>query len=201
MVCSQASSSDALTNACKAMILSRIDFSHIYKKKLSHMHKNLDCFFLILLLLLLSQGFWITFVDLECLSAKLRQTLSSTFSSMSEKNEHILMNKEKLKVNTTTHHKPLGCFAIVQPVDKCLADSLVDMLKSTKVEHYVSLIGKDLLDKFRLVHCECVAGGLEDYLRANLSANGLDESLSVELIKLIFIYENLLKSIINRNGT
>jgi hypothetical protein len=142
-------------------------------------------------------GFWITFLNLECLSAKLRQTLSSILSAINERKEFILVNNEALKVSSSSA-KPFGCFAITQPINKCLTDSLIDSLKSTKIEHYVGLIGKDLLDKFRLIHCDCF--NLESYLQSNLIVNGFDESLSQELIKLVFTYENLLKFTIKRNG-
>lgn len=76
----------------------------------------------------------------------------------------------------------------------------IDSLKITKIEHYLSMISKDLLDKFRIVHFG--QSSYKSLVSASLVVNGFScvQELTEDISKLIEMYNLILKPIVYRNG-
>lgn len=141
-------------------------------------------------------GYWITFVNIHNLSTKLMSALSNVLTQLNDKNETITINNEKFKFAPNDQI----VFATTSQCNQYLTNSTIDSLKITKIDHYLNLISKDLLDKFRVVKLNDLDSN--SFISANLIANGFSTSheLGQNLIELVDLYKNILKQNLVRNG-
>lgn len=141
-------------------------------------------------------GYWVTFINIHNLSTKLMSALSNVLTQLNDKNETITINNEKFKFFPNDQI----VFATTSQFNQYLTNSTIDSLKITKIDHYLNLISKDLLDKFRIVKLNDLDS--KSFISANLIANGFSTSheLGQNLIELIDLYKNILKQNLVRNG-
>jgi hypothetical protein len=180
-LCSEYTSTDGLNNICKAIV---------------------------------SGGFWVTFLNLQSLSTSLMSSLSSVLTQISDRKESILINNETVRfvyatANATTNPKNGSQFAFFGSIeatnDTYLANSLIDSLKITKIDHYFNLISKDLLDKFKILNSTNLDenSNLKNFIQTNLILKGFRsfEQLTDELVMLSEVYLKYLKVMIKRNDS
>jgi hypothetical protein len=106
-------------------------------------------------------------------------SLSNVLSQYNQRKEQIQINNEPYKLFSNQHL--FACFAhTVGEKGKQLNNSRIDSLKITRIEHYLNLIAKDLLDKFQIVHIKF--SNLSSFFSSNLFAHGfkLSDELTVQ---------------------
>lgn len=180
-LCSEYTSTDGLNNICKAIV---------------------------------SGAFWVTFLNIQSLSTSLMSSLSSVLTQICERKESILISNETVRLayatagtgTTTKSSSPFAFFGSIESTkDTYLANSLIDSLKITKIDHYFNLISKDLLDKFKIVNSNPLDENLnlKNFIQTNLILNGFRtfEQLTDELVMLTEVYLKYLKVMIMRNDS
>jgi hypothetical protein len=161
-ICSNMTSTESLSNSCKAMALG---------------------------------AYWITFVNIQNLSASLMSFLSNILTQINDRKENVTINGEKFYSSSVKSSQTFAYFSTVENLNHTnLSDSKIDSLKVTKIDHYFSMFSKDLFDKFRIFKFDYY--NLKNFIDFNLLSNGLvtTDSVSNELMKLNYIHENLLNS-------
>ncbi|EFX60314.1 hypothetical protein DAPPUDRAFT_343447 [Daphnia pulex] len=146
-------------------------------------------------------GFWVTCLNLNNLSVKSMSTLSNFLGQINERKETVIINNDQYKLNLdAAKQRSFAYFATTKSNNQLLVDVKNDSLKITRIYHYLNLISKDLLDKFRIVIAK--SPDLKNFINANLVANGFttNEQLASQIYKLIEIYQRVLKVPMKSNG-
>ena len=181
-LCSEYTSTDGLNNICKAIV---------------------------------SGGFWVTFLNLQSLSTSLMSSLSSVLTQICDRKESISINNEAVRFVYATAaaasaqknaRSPFTFFGSIESTkDTYLANSLIDSLKITKIDHYFNLVSKDLLEKFKIISSNTFDenSNLKNFIQTNLILNGFRtyEQLTDDLVMLSEVYLKYLKVMIKRNDS
>ena len=128
--------------------------------------------------------------------------LSSILTEVRDRKETVTINNVPYRLlHPDEKSKQLiSYFASTQTANAYLRNSLIDSLKITKIEHHLSKISKELLDKFRIVFYR--ASNLKSFVWTNLLVSGFSsaETLSTDLLNLIELYSLVFKPVLQRNG-
>ena len=137
-------------------------------------------------------GYWITYLNIQNLSQSLMSLLSNMLTQVHDRKDTISINNEQFSTVIKTS-QTFAFFSTAEDFNNIfLTDSNIDSLKITKIDHFFSLISKDLLDKFRVIKFDY--NNLRNYIDYNLISNGIsnNESICSELMKLYYVYKNVL---------
>lgn len=186
-LCSALTTSDMLNNICKAIVLS-------------------------------NGLYWIAFLNLNQLTSSLMSSLSSTLTQINERKEKILINNEELLTQFSSQQSSshlFAYFAIIQggrsnaavaantdtnEHDQKAASSSADLdsLKITRLNHELTMLSKDLFEKFRVVKTCVDVDLLKSFAYSNLIANGFSgassSNLCAHLVELRDLYQYVLIS-------
>ena len=141
-------------------------------------------------------------MNIENLPSKLMSCLSSILTEVRDRKETVTINNVpyRLLVPDEKSKQLISYFASTQTANVYLKNFHIDSLKITKIEHYLSKISKELLDKFRIVLYR--ASSLKSFVSTNLLVSGFSsaETLSTDLLNLIELYGLVFKPVLQRNG-
>jgi hypothetical protein len=167
-MCSKETSLDSIQNVCKAMVLS---------------------------------GYWIIFMNIESLSSRSMSVLSNILTQVNDGKENIIINNESYPFyNNNNNNKSDGnqnnrsfCFFGTISPKVNTTNPQIDSLKVTKIDNYLNLISKDLLDKFFII--QTVEYDVKTIIESNLIANGFTNAqlLSEQMNQLTFLYDKMIK--------
>ncbi|CAF0814108.1 unnamed protein product [Brachionus calyciflorus] len=136
-------------------------------------------------------GYWITFLNINNLSMKLMSSLSNVLTQINERKESVIINNDSYPSSPNFKNKIFTYFATIEPLNKSLNNSHIDSLRITKIDHYFSLLSKDLFEKFRIVKSDYE--NLQSFVDLNLISNGFksNELLTNEILKIVRIYNSM----------
>ncbi len=140
-------------------------------------------------------GAWFTLLHIDQLSPHQMTFLASVLSQARTGQDTVLINSTPLPLLKSK--RPFMYFATVHPPNNHLSNARVDSLKITRLSSHLSLISADLLDTFRLVHFDF--SQLSSVVSTCLVVNGFTSALTEDILRLLEVYNRVLKTVLERD--